>query len=254
MQHEESLNFAREEVRRTVIPTYMGLISQFDAHVGRIVAHLESTGEIANTIIIVTSDHGDYLGDHWLGEKDLFHEEIVRIPLVIVDPRPAADATRGAVLDDLVESIDLAPTFLEWAGGPAEPHRLEGRSIVPLLVQSRPDDWRDAVFCDGDFALRHARRRLGLGPNDARGLMVRTARWKYVDFGPLPPQLFDLESDPRELEDLGRTREHAAVRAQMKERLFAWLRARRTRVTVSDATIEALTGSAKRRGYRFGEW
>ena len=70
----------------------MGLISQFDTHVGRLVAHLEHTGEIANTIIVVTIDHGDYLGDHWLGEKDLFHEEIVRVPLIVVDPRPAADA------------------------------------------------------------------------------------------------------------------------------------------------------------------
>jgi arylsulfatase A-like enzyme len=254
MQHEESLNFSRDDVRETVIPTYMGLITQFDAHVGRLVARLEATGEIDNTIIVVTSDHGDYLGDHWLGEKDLFHEEIVRIPLIVVDPRSEAAARRGTICDALVESIDLAPTFLDWAGGPPEPHRLEGRSIRPLMQQAEPEGWRDAVFCDSDFSLRHARRKLGLGPNEARGFMVRTARWKYVHFERFGPQLFDLEADPNELNDLGRVAQYERVREEMRARLLAWLLGRRTRVTISDETIDKLTGSAKQRGYRFGEW
>jgi arylsulfatase A-like enzyme len=253
MQHEESLNFARDEVRDTVIPTYMGLISQFDTHVGRIVAHLEQTGEIPNTIIVVTSDHGDYLGDHWLGEKDLFHDEVVRIPLIVVDPRPAADATRGTVSDALIEAIDLAPTFLEWAGGTPEPHRLEGRSLAALIA-GEPDSWRDAVFCDSDFSLRHARRRLGLAPAEARAFMVRTTDWKYVHYERFPPQLFDLRNDPGELGDLGKSPSHQAVRDAMKDRLFSWLVNLRTRTTVSHDLIEKLTGGAKARGYRFGEW
>jgi arylsulfatase A-like enzyme len=234
----------------------MGLVSQFDAHVGRLVAHLEATGEIERTIIIVTSDHGDYLGDHWLGEKDLFHEEIVRIPLIVVDPRPAADPTRGRDIDALVESIDLAPAFLEWSGGTPEPHRLEGRSLVPVLAGDVPADWRAAAFCDSDFGLRHARRTLGLAPNEARGFMVRSRQWKYVHFERYPPQLFDLEADPSELEDLGRSPapEHAARREELRELLLQWALARRTRVTVSDQAVERLTGSARSRGYRFGEW
>jgi arylsulfatase A-like enzyme len=254
MAHEESLNFARDEVRETVIPTYMGLISQLDHHVGRIVAHLEATGEIANTIIILTSDHGDYLGDHWLGEKDLFHEEIVRIPLIVFDPRPTADATRGGVATELVEAIDLAPTFLEWAGGAPAPHRLEGRSLVPLLETGAVTRWREAAFCDSDFSLRHARRTLGLSVNEARGFMVREAGWKYVHFERFPPQLFDLAADPTEQNDLGASAEHEAVRERMRGRLLSWLIGRRTRVTMSDSLIEQLTGSAKKRGYRFGEW
>jgi arylsulfatase A-like enzyme len=255
MRHEESQNFSRDEVRDTVIPTYMGLISQFDHHVGRLIAHLETTGEIANTIIVVTSDHGDYLGDHWLGEKDLFHEEIVRVPLIVVDPRPDADATRGLQNDALVEAIDLAPTFLALAGGEPEPHRLEGRSITPLLQDSSaPIAWREAAFCDSDFGLRHARRTLGLAPNEARGVMVRTQRWKYVYFERFAPQLFDLDTDPVEQIDLGTSPDHEAIRQEMKDRVLSWLLNRRTRVTISDATIEALTGKAKSRGYRFGEW
>jgi arylsulfatase A-like enzyme len=255
MQHEESLNWSREEVRETVIPTYMGLISQFDHHVGRVIDHLDEAGLAGNTIIIVTSDHGDYLGDHWLGEKDLFHEEIVRIPIIVMDPREEAEATRGTEPVALVESIDLVPTFLEWAGAPAARHRLEGRSLCLLLSSgTTPADWREAVFCDGDFALRHARRTLGLAPDEARGFMVRTARWKYVFFERFPPQLFDLEADPGEQNDLGQSPEHDDVRQAMKDRLLHWLLSRKTRVTVTHDYIERLTGSAKRRGFRFGEW
>ena len=254
MAHEESVNFSRDEVRETVIPAYMGLISQFDHHVGRVIAHLEKRGLAGNTIVIVTSDHGDYLGDHWLGEKDLFHEEVVRVPLVVVDPRSSADQMRGTAVHDLVETIDLAPTFVDWAGGEPQPQRLEGRSIAALVNGAKPPGWRDAAFCDGDFSLRHARRALGLPPERARGYMVRTRRWKYVLFEDFPPQLFDLANDPHEQTDLGRTAGHEAVRAELEQRLFAWFRGRRTRVTISDAEVERRTGSAKARGYRFGEW
>ncbi len=254
MQHDESLHFSRQEVRETVIPTYMGLITQFDAHVGRLIDHLEAAGEIDNTIIVVTSDHGDYLGDHWLGEKDLFHEEIVRIPMIVVDPRTQADATRGRAIAELVEAIDLAPTFLAWAGGEAEPHRLEGRSIAPLLEATEVVGWREAVFCDSDFALRHARKTLDLDVDEARGFMVRTARWKYVHFERFRPQLFDLDADPNELNDLGESAAHMAVLEEMRARLFSWALGRKTRTTVTHDYIRRVTGGARARGYRFGEW
>ena len=71
--------FHKDEVRNKVIPAYMGLIKQCDDHLGRILDHLEETGEIHNTMIVLTSDHGDYLGDHWMGEKDLFHDQSAKI-------------------------------------------------------------------------------------------------------------------------------------------------------------------------------
>ncbi len=254
MKHEESVNFSRDEVREAVIPTYMGLISEFDHHLGRVFAHLKKRGLADDTIIVVTSDHGDYLGDHWLGEKELFHEEVVRIPLVVMDPRAGADATRGHVVADLVEAIDLVPTFVEMAGAPPAPHRLEGASLVPLLCGAAPATWRTAAHCDSDFALRHARRHLGLAADQARGFMVRTKRWKYVHFERFAPQLFDLDADPHEQSDLGVSEAHADVRAEMKDRMISWLTSRKTRITISHDTIERITGSAKVRGYRFGEW
>lgn len=93
-QHQESLNFSREEVRNTVIPTYMGLIKQIDDQLGRLFEHMQSSGRWDDTLIVFTSDHGDYLGDHGLGEKEFLLEPAVGVPLLIRDPRAAARWSR----------------------------------------------------------------------------------------------------------------------------------------------------------------
>ncbi|MCP5367431.1 MAG: alkaline phosphatase family protein [Hyphomicrobiales bacterium] len=254
MEHGESQCFARDEVRHTVIPTYMGLTRQIDDHMGRLFAFLEARGRLDDTLIVFTSDHGDYLGDHWLGEKDLFHEESVRIPLIVYDPSDAGRARAGTVVDDLVESIDLVPTFVEAVGGQVQPHLMEGRSLLPLLRGDVPADWRPAVFSESDFSSRAARTALGLSPNEARAFMVRTADWKLVRYERYPPQLFNLRDDPREQVDLGADPARAGRRAELSDMLFEWLRLRRHRVGISDAQIEQRTGTAHKRGYLFGVW
>jgi arylsulfatase A-like enzyme len=251
MAHEDSRTFADEEVRRTVAPAYMGLVAQIDFHLGRLMAFLEKQGRLDDTLIVFTSDHGDYLGDHWLAEKELFHEESVRIPLIVADP--SLGARRGVADDRLVEGIDLLPTFLEALGGAAQPHRLEGRSLLPLL-RGEAVEWRDFAVSELDYAWRKARLALGLGAHEARAWMVRTARWKYVKFEKFRPQLFDLEADPREFDDLGASDAHGAVRAELDERLFAWLRTRRSRTTISDEEVARRTGTARQRGYLIGVW
>ena len=79
--------FQWEDVRDKVASAYMGLIKQCDGQLGRLLDHLEATGRMKDTMIVLTSDHGDYFGDHWLGKKDLFHEASVKVPLIICDPR-----------------------------------------------------------------------------------------------------------------------------------------------------------------------
>jgi arylsulfatase A-like enzyme len=256
MRHEESINFSRDEVRSTVIPTYMGLIKQIDDQLGRLWEFLGARDLFDKTMIVVTSDHGDYLGDHWLGEKELFHEESARVPLIVYDPDPAANATRGGVDHRLVEAIDLVPTFVEAAGGRPPYHVLEGSSLLGALRpgQGGESARRNAVFSECDYAFRAARIELGVSPSDARAYMVRTERWKYVFYERFRPQLFDLENDPRELRDLGDDAGTEAVRREHADLLFAWARHRRSRVTVSDAEIERRTNTHKRRGIIFGEW
>jgi arylsulfatase A-like enzyme len=78
-RHREGEAFSRDDVRRTVIPTYMGLVKQIDDHVGRLLTFIEDAGRMSDTMIVFTSDHGDFLGDHWLGEKELMFEPCVRV-------------------------------------------------------------------------------------------------------------------------------------------------------------------------------
>ncbi|MSO77535.1 MAG: phosphonate monoester hydrolase [Alphaproteobacteria bacterium] len=255
MRHEDSRSFSRDEVRDTVVPVYMGLTKQIDDQMGRLMAFLDGQGRLDDTLIVFTSDHGDYLGDHWLGEKELMHEASVRIPLIVYDPDPAADGTRGLADDRLVEAIDLVPTFLEAVGGAAQPHRLEGRSLLPLIRNAEPPNpWRDAAFSETDYAFRQARLDLGLAPGEARIFMVRDERWKYVFYEKFRPQLFDMAGDPGELQDLGEDPATAGVRAELHERLFAWLRARRTRTTIGDSEVARRTASARARGFLIGVW
>jgi len=255
MAHEDSVAFSREEVRRAVIPAYLGLIRQIDDWLGRLFAFMEARGLMDNTLIVFTSDHGDYLGDHWLGEKEMLHEESVRVPLIVYDPDPRADATRGQVDGRLTESIDLAATFLDAFGGVDDGQRLEGRSLLPLMRDGgAPGEWRETVVSETDYAMRDAAKRLGMKANEARGYMIASRAWKYVLWEKQPSQLFCLEDDPQEQRDLAG--QGLAAERDLHERLFAHFRARRTRVTISDVALAARAGKAGqlRRGYRIGEW
>ena len=240
--------FHQEEVREKVIPAYMGLIKQADDQLGRLLDHLETTGQMVDTMIILTSDHGDYLGDHWLGEKDLFHEPSVKIPLIIYDPRTEADATRGTSCDALVEAIDLAPTFVEAAGGEVADHILEGRSLASRLHR-KDAEWRKVVISEYDYSATPMRDVVGVSPRDARLFMVFDGRYKLIYAeGGFRPMLFDLKSDPQEFRDLAKASEHDAEISRLYDALARWGRRMSQRVTISDADIDARRGRSARRG------
>jgi arylsulfatase A-like enzyme len=240
--------FQREDVRQKVIPAYMGLIKQCDDQLGRLLDHLEATGQIDDTMIVLTSDHGDYLGDHWLGEKDLFHEPSVKIPMIIYDPRAEADATRGTVCDALVESIDLAATFVDAAGGDVPDHIIEGRSLMPWLNGETPE-WRDYVISEYDYSVTPQAIKLGVEPRDARLFMVFDGRHKLMHAeGGFRPMLFDLQTDPNEFHDLAKDDQHQAVIDKMYGYLAEWGRRMSQRVTKSEDDIKAMRGRSMRRG------
>jgi arylsulfatase A-like enzyme len=253
-QHEESQSFQRSDAPDIVRPAYMGLIKQLDDWLGRLFDHLKKLGRFDDTLILFTADHGDFLGDHWLGEKEMFYEEAQRVPFIVYDPDPAADSTRGTVDERFVEAVDVVPTCLAALEQPANDHLVEGRSLLPLLRGGKVEHWRDAVFSELDYSFREARRILKRGPRDCRAMMVRTDRWKYVWWQDFRPMLFDLVNDPRELHDLGADSAHADIRREMEERLAAWLKARKTRITVDDAYVEARTATHKKHGIFFGVW
>ncbi|MEO1223366.1 MAG: alkaline phosphatase family protein [Pseudomonadota bacterium] len=252
--HRFSQAFSKDEVRETVIPAYMGLIKQIDDQLGLLFDFMDQRGLMDQTMIVFTSDHGDYLGDHWLGEKELFHDPSVKIPLIISDPRTDADATRGSACEELVESIDLVPTFVEAVGGKVQPHRMEGLSLQPLLHGQPVPAWRKAAISEYDYSWRQARRELSVTVEDARMVMAVTERWKYILVEGFRPMLFDLEADPKELDDRGADPSLASVRAELHETIFAWARRHHQRTTVSRERIEAAFGREIDRGILIGYW
>jgi choline-sulfatase len=186
-----------EEQIRNARHAYYGMISYIDDRVGALLRALDDTGLKDNTIVVFTSDHGDMLGERGMWYKMCFFEWSARVPLIV--SAPGRFAPRRVAHN--VSHLDLFPTFLEVAaaGGaksePVEP--IDGRSLMPLM-QGRPDDWPDTVFAE----------YLAEGTTEPC-FMVKRGRHKYVTCPGDPPQLYDLASDPWQLENLAGRSDHA---------------------------------------------
>jgi arylsulfatase A-like enzyme len=253
-QHDECLSFAREDVARHVRPAYMGLIAQVDAEIGRLMAALAQAGRLDDTLIIFTADHGEFLGDRGLGEKELFFDEVMRVPFIVVDPDARADATRGTADARFVEAIDVVPTCLAALDLPLAAHQIEGRSLLPLLRAEDGPGWRDCAIGELDYGMRRARRVMGRRADECRAVMARTGDWKYVHWQGMRPQLFNLQADPQELSDLGAAPGYETVRAEMRARVFDWMARRRIRTTATDEDVELRTDAHRRHGIEIGIW
>ena len=105
-----------------------------------------------------------------------------------------------------------------------------------------------------DYAFYAARETLSVGPADARGYMLRTAKWKYVHFKGFPPQLFDLETDPDEFNDLGQVPEFETIRQSLHRRLTDRLIDRKNRVGMTDDTVLAMRAGENASGVIIGVW
>jgi arylsulfatase A-like enzyme len=253
-EHPESVSFSKDEVRLNMQPTYLGLVKQIDDHLGRLMAFLEKSGRMDDTLIVFTADHGDYQGDHWQGEKEFMYEQGVCVPMIVVDPDEKSK--RGMVSDALIEAVDMVPTFLDALEIEIPDHIIEGRSILPLL-RGEQSAIREAVFSELDFAIYPTARKLGLKPNDARMVMCRTARWKLVHFGPgLPPQLFDMQEDPLELHDRGRDDGaiYRAARDDLYQCMLEWMRQRRNRSGMTNQAVARRPSPAAAGGVTIGVW
>jgi len=253
-RHEWCRSFARDEVIERVRPVYMGLVKQVDDHIGRLVEALGRLGRSDDTLIIFTSDHGEFGGDHWLGEKELFYEQAARVPLILVDPDARADTTRGSADSRFVEAIDVLPTILDAVGVPGAGHLIEGRSLLPLARSGDAGPWRDLVVSEVDYSFNEARAILARRPGECGGWMVRTDRWKFVHWQGFRPQLFNLEDDPDEFIDLGEDARCETQRREMRERLLQWMSERKLRTTLSDEEVEARTNTAAKHGIYIGAW
>jgi arylsulfatase A-like enzyme len=240
MQQEYSESYSRDDVRELTLPVYMGLIKQIDDQLGRLFEHMKQTNQFDNTMIVFTSDHGDYFGDHWLGEKDLLHEPSVKVPFIVANPSANADASRGSSSDEFVGAIDVLPTLVEFAGGKIDRERLEGRSLMPILCGQTPRDWREYVVAEIDYSDRGPRTLLDVPPYECRAVMIRDRQWKYIHYDRFRPQLFDLVNDPDELRDLGEESNLRQVHDMMRARLFDWQRGLKKRIGMPYENLDSM--------------
>ncbi|MPZ18777.1 MAG: sulfatase-like hydrolase/transferase [Luteitalea sp.] len=191
---------------------YYRLISGVDQQVGRIREKLEAKGLAEDTIIIFTSENGMFMGEYGFTGKWYPHEESLRIPLIVHDPR-LERSQRGRRLDEMVLTLDMAPTILDLAGVDNRA-AMQGRSLVPLLDDEKAE-WRTEFFYEHLF--EH--------PKIPATEAIRTERWKYiryVDQDPIYEQLFDLQTDPNEVEDLMLTDGHDETKEEMRRKWKEW--------------------------------
>ncbi len=203
------------------IKDYLRCVASVDDNVGRLLDYLDAEGLTEDTIVIYTSDQGFFLGDHGWFDKRFMYEESLRMPFVVRYPR---EMEAGGVNRDMLLNLDFAPTFLDYAGVEA-PSDMQGASLRPVFAGKTPDDWRTSMYyrywmhCDNDhniyshYGIRTERHKLiyyygeALGAPGARDL-PKAPEW----------ELFDLEADPYELNNVYASPDHQdEVRALTEE-------------------------------------
>jgi arylsulfatase A-like enzyme len=201
---------------------YLGLAMEVDQHIGRLVEFLKQSGQYDDTLIVVTADHGEMLGDHGLWGKNSPMDPALRIPLIIRDP--TKPLSHGTSTNMLTESVDIAPTLLDWCAGEIA-LAFDGGSLMPFMDGSPPESWRTHVFAEAEMGEPDAptrfERSLGLSASSANYAVLRDHQFKYVHFnGGLPPMLFDMQNDPNENHDLAQNTEFADVLRQFSSRML----------------------------------
>ena len=202
--------FSRPELFQEMVKGYYRLITGVDVAIGKIITTLQEMGLKHNTVILFTSDNGFFLGEHGLAGKWLMHEESIRTPLIIQDPRLPAPM-RGCRREEMTLNIDLAPTLLDLAGVPI-PSGVQGRSLRPLY-QGAPVPWRKDWFYEHHY---------GHGGRIPRSEGVRTRQWKYVcylDVEPHYEELYNLREDPLEETNLVADWQCQEILGSLRERL-----------------------------------
>ena len=207
-------NFLKDDAvyQKELSQTYR-YITRADIAVGRIMEALKEQGFDKNTVVIFSSDNGSLAGAHRLVGKWSMYEESIAVPLIIHDPRLPADSHGRR--SQMALNIDLAPTILSLAGVPV-PSTMQGMNLQPILQNPKAagrEDW----YYEHDI--------VGLDNSKGRPLPrcegVRSDHWKYIrykDTNPVQEELFDLQKDPLEEQDLAKDATHAATLAQMSAR------------------------------------
>ena len=194
-----------EEIVRKGRAGYYGLITYLDDKIGRLIDALEETGQLENTIIVHTSDHGEMNGEHGMWRKSNMYEASSRIPLQIAWP---GHLPAGLRISQNVSLVDLIATVVELSGASADIAPLDGDSLMPL-INGETEAWKDEAFCE---YLAHGILR--------PVAMLKKGDYKLnISLGD-PPELFNIAEDPNEFNDLSESSEHREMLNTMRARLL----------------------------------
>ncbi len=196
--------------KREVTAAYYAMVELIDENVGRMIAALEETGQLENTIVIFMSDHGEMLGDHGIYLKGPhFYEAAVHVPLIMQWPDQFQANQRA---DGLMELTDIAPTLLD-AAGIKIPTAMQGKTLLPILQGTAdPHAHRDYVFSEYYNAWSH---------RHSYGTMYRTETHKMIVYhGTDQGELYDLQADPDEFENLWHSPDHAVLKTDLLKATF----------------------------------
>ena len=189
---------------------YMKTVKSLDENVGRLMAYLEESGLLENTLVIYTSDQGFYMGEHGWFDKRFMYDESFSTPLIMRLPK---GYDRRGEITELVQNIDYAPTFLEIAGAEI-PDDIQGVSLLPLLKGEKPENWRNALYYHFyEYPGEHAVRK-HYGIYDGRYKLIHFYGDDIDEW-----ELFDRNTDPSEMHNIYSLPENAGTVKQMKSRL-----------------------------------
>ncbi len=215
LDFQDQLRTPAEHDAFRVQALYYAMIAQIDDQFARILNQLDEAGQRDNTVIIFTSDHGEALGDHGLMFKGCrFYEGLVRVPLIFSWPR---EFRGGLISDALVELLDLTSTMMQLCGLDC-PDYMQGKSLLPILTgDADPAELRKFVRSEYFDALDpHF-----TGGSGTFGTMYRTRQYKLCMYHDKQlGELYDLEADPWEFDDLWDSEQHQAIKHQLIREAF----------------------------------
>ncbi|MGB2763821.1 MAG: sulfatase [Candidatus Aminicenantaceae bacterium] len=199
-----------------MVKGYYRMISGVDAVIGRIIAELRNLEQHENTIIILSSDNGYFLGERGFAGKWLMHDVSIRVPLIIYDPRFPL-SRKGSIREELALNIDTPATILDMAGLET-PSTMEGTSLIPVLGR-KVKEWRQEIFCE----------HLWDNAEIPQSECIRTLRWKYIRYPQHPDfeELYDLQSDPKEIHNLVSEAVYSSVLKELREKCDIGFRSKR---------------------------
>ncbi len=197
----------------TFFKAYCETLESVDESIGQVLNYLEAEGLAENTLVIYMGDNGFSFGEHGLIDKRHAYEESMKVPFLVWSPSMLKERK---TVKAMVQNIDVAPTILELAGLQS-PEHFDGRSIKPLIIGDKPDDWRDRIFYEYYWEYSF--------PQTPTVHAVRTDKYKYIRYHGVwdTNELYDLENDPYEMNNLIAAEEHQDRIQQMRSDIDTWL-------------------------------